>query len=515
MKINNKKYSRRQFLAGLGAAVITAGGALSPVGEAVSQSLIGRVSTYSGPASVSGLRPEYDELDQYFVDPDNISGTADDTNDGSTPSLAWRTLEKARTSATSGSITLIRGCDVTVTSGASTGPLLNPVNEGASESEPLVFAAYYNETVIIRHGGSGTLVGSENNNYVWWDGCTFDGQNRDVTLGYWHETVSGGAIGCRFRHCTFRALRPDTDNNLPGGSVSAGGRGGMYLRSHEYCVVEYCRFTDIHDVNSNINLNIITSYQGRGSIFRYIQWDDCDCGSLFRAKEQPRYDAPGDEMVFWRNYAAADCTGEIEFGDGWPGAGDAAQLSVVWLTENLLSVSIGFGMDPVEYGTFKDIKKTFNTFYGTTAFSKAGGESWVRIEDEDIYGNIVFNVPNGRAYSYSASGSQQPFPYTTIYDTVDYNAFISTIGQSFGHHTQYSPTVTENQAQWQARGYDVNSIFSTTDPFVDSAAGDFRLAPGSALIGAGKSDGTSGGDSVDMGCFYLEYWLPDVGPSPM
>lgn len=73
--------------------------------------------------------------------------------------------------------------------------------------------------------------------------------------------------------------------------------------------------------------------------------------------------------------------------------------------------------------------------------------------------------------------------------------------------TQDSPTgsgySTYTEAPWSGGNFDADSVLD--DPlFIDAAgdtAADFALQPGSPCIGAGKSDGTAGGSSVDIGAW--------------
>tara|TARA_R110002049_G_scaffold85482_13_gene217246 strand:+ start:9150 stop:10673 length:1524 start_codon:yes stop_codon:yes gene_type:complete len=504
-------FTRRKIVAGL-----AGGGALASLSPYFRS---GQLLSEPVGSDVAGLRPEYSTLTKYFIDPGNVTGAASDQNSGLSPESPWATLEKWRTNARAGSIGLVRECRTSISTGAIKGPLLNPENEGSSPESPIVLANYPGEVVVLdRNQNDSALVGTFNRDFIWYDGLVFDGGNRNATLGYWYGD-SKPPIGCKFRHCTFQNVRLDTDDGSEGGKVSAGGKGHIYIRNGRGGVIEHCRFADISMNNPNPNLDTITAYFQEDFTFQYNVFENCATSSLYRDKNQ----AANDHGVsrFYRNYTAPSCTGKaFAIGDGWGSERDSKLVSTYHFDENLIAHGgiIGAERDPAEHGRFVGYRFKNNTIIGAGVFSTPGNDrGYVDIEDFEIYNNISFNSKYGWIWS-GSSKSHHSLPLDKLLAIADYNAFINT-EDAFKARWSRSPAPSEeySQNEWKSLPGrpDANSVFSQRDPFRDSANFDYRLLLDSNLRGAGKSNGLASGYSVDMGCFFAEYWLPEAGPKPM
>jgi hypothetical protein len=61
---------------------------------------------------------------------------------------------------------------------------------------------------------------------------------------------------------------------------------------------------------------------------------------------------------------------------------------------------------------------------------------------------------------------------------------------------------TSTNAAWQAQGHDTHSVFGGSPSFIASGTrADYYKLNGGGAVGAGRSDGTTGGTACDMGCW--------------
>jgi len=462
------------------------------------------------------VRTEYAALTAYIVDIDN----GNDASDGLTEGSAWLTISKAMSTLTAGDIALFRAGTYSTDSQQA-----NPTNQGTSDSAPLVFGNYPGETAIWDRNVSGLMMEADNKDYIYLDGIILDGGDLNSTMTHW----ANGSVGCRHRHCVFRNLLLDTDNGLPGGSVSAGSKSCLYNSSETIdCFVEYCLFDDITVTNTNPNLNILGLYNPVGMTYQYNKVTNSTIDPIF-CKAPPENKGRTKKMVIRRNHVdGSNVSAGYKFGDDV--VGDLE--TTIHVLENLIETGVlcSVEFDTAEdQGFTQDVQVSNNTtrssLWGPNNIGVGVGVAPnLRVVNLRTFNNITYNTPKVWSQTVSDNPAQtfptSAFPWSGnagdyMQSTFpNFNCFVE-LGNDFFVDLNY-PNRTIDYAEWQGFGFDANSIKTAIDPFEDAANGDYRLKVGSEPVGAGRDDGFVTGNPVDMGCFAFDpNWLDDAGPHPM
>jgi len=454
--------------------------------------------------SIGSLRGEYLSLGVKVVDPSSGS----DSNSGS-DSSPWETVEHAVDTAISGEIVLLRGGTYTPTRDVSDSfDIAWSVANSGTSSNPIVFANYPGESVtILADGPSNNIIGSDGSDYIWWDGVTVDCNGGNGRFGM----ISNNAVGCRFRHCRF------TNAVLAGG----GSNYGMVHtpNRNDYTIIEYCQFDNCSSSTSSVNDAGMLLYKFNGGTVQYCVFDGISNQSVVREKDPAEYNVIGQAVRYYRNVFKNSSERGVHIGDGY--GSNPTFYGTYHFEENLLiGSSLHVDSDTTEQGEFRDWLYKNNTAIDGYFFRGGTIDGGMRrLIDFRVYNNIRHSATVDSGYVFRW---QQPSDADTNFDhgiwndtnQPNYNGF--SLADTADWFIQYRyPSFTETWATHQGRGYDVNSIQTTSPAFVDAANDDYRLDTGSPFLNAGRESGNSGDATVDMGCFFEEYWEGDAGPSPM
>lgn len=471
-----------------------------------------------------GLRSEYEDM---ITDGATVRvvdfDSGNDANPG-TEASPWLNFYYGIENLPAGDILLVRGTSPQVNSTWQGGgsndfdqSLLRPANSGISAARPSVIANWPGSNPVIVHSPvasapNGILFGTEQRSHIIVDGLTFDKDNYGGSIA----AVGDGSVGVIYRHCTLQNL----DNTGSGSNRAA--LIMLASNSRRDAIVEYMLIQGMIGDGSNNTAGILT-YDNHGGIIRGCDVDGDDLYAAIFIKVQGKLELYAVNEQAYRNI----CRGGnllLSLSSSEDNNTNGAKLfenlvldaNVVWGSRTPDNPSIYYSRSTeVEIRAHTVINGTFFGAYSnedSTFGEDSGSTADTRVSDLVCKNNLA--VVSGNAVSLRHDNNYGSFPHGewNASGSPDYNGWVIAGGSAnfnaFYRDVGPGPDYNEDWSEWQAHGYDANSVIATSAGFVNQGADDYRLDPSSAFYEAGDA-------GQDMGAFWEENWYPQTGPSPM
>lgn len=413
--------------------------------------------------TLSAVTPGYSFAATYYVDQSNPS--ASDSNPGTEP-LPWKTLYKAAATLVAGDTVLVKQGTYDARSGCAWNrPSINPVNSG-TPGNPIAFRAYSGHTVVLDNGSTFDCpaIGSRDRNHIIIDGFTIPHpSNRGILV--W------GASGVIVENNTIHGLR----------GVGGDNTDGIRIENVTTSIIRNNLIFDIRNESLNGNDAGVKMYSVDNTILENNEIHGASAGL---------YDKSGGvSNTFRRNYVH-DMIGDrrcIGLGSGVAAIGDKVY-------ENIL-VGCNKAVDTDAAANIEIFNNTFVSYTGSALNGPEDGVINLR-----AWNNIFYRPSNTAGNDFHTYDD----PPTSL-ALSDFNLYYTTLSEArepeilVGRNSS-SRTFTTLSGWQNAYGRDLQS--RVADPlFVDPQNGDFRLAPGSPALGAGRVGGVSTGAVVNVGAY--------------
>ena len=466
----------------------------------------------SKPASPGQLAPN-----AHFVSPDGKAfwEASVDASQPSSPKIAFE-------NAKAGDTVYFRGGSYEVGQGADwLSPVWGPSHSGTAE-KPITFAAFPGETPVI--DGHPTRQGSENyrictfglgngqhetpQNHIVFDGFTFQGDGGKSMCGIVIVGREEGtnrpelrSVGCVVRNCTFNGgsnVIETTDNHE-----------GIRIECTGGTLIQKCRLYNFKQVKDCPNISAIKMYHNDHVVIESCEIFNCSTGIFDKSD--------GRTSVFRYNYVH-NCTDALLLSSyGWkdPQAPNGYFLSNhpdCQIYHNVLANN-GNIADTTEDGSHS----SGLTVYNNTLYAGQGGLVGMTLGNgtgKSVYNNIIFGRRRDDDLGllrFSACDNEVAVPQTPMeIAACDHNQFGGIPGNLiirvharqqkepfWSTHTSLSAWRTSHKL---VTGENPGEGSLDSNPRFVNASGkfnkleDFRLAPGSPCIKAGRNGANMGAD---------------------
>lgn len=406
----------------------------------------------------------------YYVDQNHLQ--ASDSNPG-TEALPWKTLYRAADplgkEIVAGDTVLVKAETYDVSTGGTWyRPAINPANSGAPGS-PITFKAYPGHTVILDTKGtlSNPAIGSYLRSYIVVDGFTIPnpGDKGIIVKGEAGQRVQGVVI----QNNTISGVwRPDNDNT-----------DAIRIEQTSNTLARNNRIFNVHQGANTPNAAGVKLYFSDHAVIENNEIYDVGAGIVEKLN---------GEFNTYRRNLIHDCTNmgilieNAASGDNV--RGNQAYENVIY------NCPIGVAQVSSADGPVRDTSIYNNVF---VTFSDTGRYLPEFGSNTRAWNNIYYRIVSTRGDFFTYDD-----PPLSI-GLSDYNMFV--LGPTIIVGLYQTGKIYTSLTDWQkATGWDKNSLVA--DPlFVDPQRGDFRLAPTSPAIGAGRVGGVSTGAVVNMGAY--------------
>lgn len=405
-------------------------------------------------------------------------------NDASRP---WRTLGRAIWGSTSisspstaqaaraGDTVIVAAgtYDTNAATGSRYTPIYNPVNRGSAGS-PITVRAQSPGTVTLQSASSSDaqpIIGALNNAYIVWDGFVIDERNVPT------RADTGPVVVWSSQHVTLQNLtirgfnRNWVDNH-----------NGIRLENVADIVVRNNHISGFLESQNNHNSNALTIYNGTRVLIENNEVENANAGLHVKCC------SPGPVTLRYnllRNAGRSLIFSGVEQAVAYSNVIIGAESA---LTFNIYSATNGVGNVTVANNT---IVNTANA--GDGLLIRDGMELHQSLR---AYNNVISNV---RSCMTTWEPSISP-ALTSAYNT--FHNCLTTFAEIGSSRVTWS--------SWQGLGKDVQGsrVITGSPGFVNAAAGDYRPAAGSTLLGAGLdvldlNGNGSTTDTVNAGAYAL------------
>lgn len=237
----------------------------------------------------------------------------------------------------------------------------------------------------------------------------------------------------------------------------------------------------VHDVN-NIGIDFIGGESIVGDKTKVARNGVCRGNEVYRARSSYGggygagiYVDGGRDIVIERN-VVHECDMGIEVGAENPGLvtkGIIVRDNILYANDK---AGLVFGGYDADRGRVKGCRFTNNTFYKNDTKEDGNGEVWIQYAEENVIENNVFFVGAQNLVYSGGVGSKK--------NVSNYNVFHCDAGAGSAEFTWQGAARAGFAKHQSGSGQDASSVFASPR-FVNAAARDFRLAPGSPAIDRG------------------------------
>jgi hypothetical protein len=441
----------------------------------------------------------------YYVD--GVNGN--NSNAGTSPDKAWKTIQKSFDSATANSTVYIK---------AGTYKENLVVNRSGTAGKPITFRNYANDVVIIDGTGTAgtTLLEIYNKSYLNFENLTFQNLTKNGAVGILIECPAGGTVtSLHFKKITIRNIKwTSSASTIPGDDDSAQpfiayGRGTTAARAITDLTIDSCEFynnipgySEVLSLDGNINGFAITNnvVHDNINIGIYVggNYGECTVPALDHTRN-----GVIEKNKCYNNVASYATSGGI-YADG-------AENVVI---QRNISYGNGYGIEvgAEEDGTTKNITVINNLIYNNQESGIAVGgyttETTGEVLDCIFRNNTLFQndaLKNGSGELYITKASRCTFKNNVLY-TNDQNVLFSfenispQVSNALNYNRFYTPHNNANDIwiNWKGGYYEtISSYKSGTSQDANSSYGnpalvnpalptpDLHLQAGSPCVNAG------------------------------
>lgn len=397
----------------------------------------------------------------YYVDQNHP--LADDENAG-TEQQPWKTMYRAMEAQLQpGDTVLVKQGVYEAVGGEWNRPALNPATSGAP-GRPITFQAVPRHSVKLDTKGGGSAIGSRLRDYIVIDGFVIETSSAlgAVIFGDVGQQVKGVVM----QNMKIHGMRGKGFDNTDGIRVE---------RASE-AVLRNNLIFDIKNEAGTTNAAGVKIYYSDNVVVENNEIHDVTAG--IKDKEA------GVDIQIRRNYIH-DCLVGMELNNQ-----NSTTTRGYHFYQNIVrDCQSGFISSTQASAGMHDVYIYNNLFYG---YSEAGVGGSEHGTNRRIWNNIFYRTGDVRN---DIVTPQDPPQELTL---IDYNLYSPEPTVTLGlYKTNRRFT---DLAAWQASGLGFDQHSKVADPlFANAAAGDFKLTEASPARGAGRIDGDSNGEAVNMG----------------
>lgn len=426
---------------------------------------------------------------QYYVSPNGTASWMSSMSKSSPCSAIT-----AMNNAVSGDIVLFLDgqYDVIDDDGDYKEPALNPKNSGDAGS-PIIFKSLNYHGANINGIGetstsySSTIVGSNNRNYITWDGFLLSARDKLNTKQIYATARFQNSTGCVIKNC-----------KLIGGIHSKGGatnNAGVFFEFSKHLIIENNELYGYKESSNNENNGAINGYDSDHITIKNNNIFDSTIGIHFKDNI--------DDSLILNNFIFQNYMGIYISNTNTNGGCER-----VVIRNNIIAKNSFIGIEVPANGPYRanDLVVNDNTIYGNNVVALSIGET-----DTGHYPKVFNNIFFGSKETFNTKG------YANQIAECDHN-FWSGSFQIKTHQYENNETNYRTLSSWQTSGEldgggnpGVGSL--SGDPFFENQSGnfsqlsDYKLLSSSPAKRAGRNGGDMGADSSLVGPL-------DLGPDP-
>ncbi|XGW00908.1 MAG: Calx-beta domain-containing protein (plasmid) [Leptolyngbya sp. BL-A-14] len=391
-----------------------------------------------------------------------ISGTGNDSNDGSNESQAFRTFNQVRKVLKAGDTVLVMNGTYENLAPSSNIITLNGLQGTAAN--PTTIKAYPGATPVLQaHGNNWNAIGITGSSYVVIEGLTLKGARDEITLDYAlsqrfnlnNPATSGNGIFATFQngpngteaekiHSTHITLRNNTVTNFPGG--------GIGTTEADYLLFE----------NNVVSGNSYYSPYGTQGISNLRLWNSDNNTTDYKVIMRGNISYDNVQKVPWNQLP----NGEITEGHGimidtaYDAVGNAYKGKILF-ADNVAYNNGGAGIQIYKSEAPVDLVNN-TTYQNGSVLTDAGNIAINEAQNVRAYNNILYARTGGNANSINNTSKNVVFDRNLAYNG--------------NFKASDNPNVTG-----------LNNIVGQDPQFINAAGANFALKAGSAAIDSGST----------------------------
>jgi hypothetical protein len=448
----------------------------------------------------------------YYVD----TATGSDSNAGTSLTTAWKTIQKACTSATANSVVQIKG-------GSYYENIVMNVN-GTDASNTITFKNYNDETVIIDGTGTSgsTMFEITNKSHLVIDGITIQNKTVNNAQGLLVESTGTKTVSDitlknmviqNINWTSSASTTPSSSKNAQG-LIVYGGDGGITSLTVDNCEVSNCilgqsealaingnvdgfvvKNCKVHD-NTNIGIDVI-GHEGTASVNDearngYVSNNLCYNNVASYATSAGIYVDGASDIIIEKNAC---------YNNGWGievGAELDGTTSTITVINNIIynnqqaGLAIG-GYDSDTTGEVVDSTVRNNTFYNNNTDLDGTGEMYITKASSCVFENNIFYTNSQNLFLTAENISPQTG------NTFNYNCWYTPNNNSNAIEVNWkNSTYTKFSTYKTGTGQESNSMYANPQ-FTSSSTSDpnFYLLNTSPCVDAGNTATTLLSDETD------------------
>ncbi|MBW4692175.1 MAG: right-handed parallel beta-helix repeat-containing protein [Lyngbya sp. HA4199-MV5] len=391
-----------------------------------------------------------------------ISGTGNDSNDGSSESQAFRSFNQVRRVLKAGDTVLVM--NGTYENLAPSSNIISLVGLQGTAAQPTTIKAYPGATPVLQaHGNNWNAIGITGSSHVVIEGLTLRGARDEITLDYAlsqrfnlnNPATSGNGIFATFQngpngteaekiHSTHITLRNNTVSNFPGG--------GIGTTEVDYVTIE----------NNIVSGNAYYSPYGTQGITNLRLWNSDNNTTDYKVVMRGNISYDNIQKVPWNQLP----NGEITEGHGimidtaYDAVGNAYKGKILF-ADNVAYDNGGAGILIFKSEAPVDLVNN-TTYQNGSVLTQTGNIAINEAQNVRAYNNIMVARDGGSANSINNTSSNIVFDRNLTYN-----------GNFKASDNPNTPGL--------------NNIVGQDPQFVNAAAGNFALQAGSAAIDTGST----------------------------
>ncbi|MBW4471867.1 MAG: DUF4347 domain-containing protein [Stenomitos rutilans HA7619-LM2] len=418
-----------------------------------------------------------------------VSGTGSDSNDGSSTSQAFRSLQKAADLVQAGDTVLVM--DGTYTSG-STKATLAIRNKQGTEENPITFKAYPGANPVIDSQGA-SAISISGSSYVVVDGFTVNGPLDSITMEYAESQkdnssnplINGSAISIQpsydgtgqniVNYSNHITISNNTISKFPGGGI--GSNMSDYITIENNTISE----TSLYSTLGTSAISILHSHNSDSNTTDYkfvIQGNTIHDNIQLIPWIQATKVSEGHGIILDSNR-----NNEVD-----SDVKESAYEGKFLIANNTVYDNGGFGVT-VFQSENADIVN--NTLYHNSSNLDVKGEISVINSGNVRAENNIMSARDGSRSNLIYQSSDVIFDNNLTYNSSTTFQSTSPAGATMGSGQSYVDSSANNAAATNETSAKLQNIIEQDPQFVDPENGDFTLKAGSLAIDAGSSDFSS------------------------
>jgi hypothetical protein len=422
-----------------------------------------------------------------------ISGTGNDSNNGSNESQAFRTFNQVRRVLQAGDTVLVM--NGTYENLAPNSNIINISGLQGTAAQPTTIKAYPGATPVLQaHGNNWNAIGITGSSHVVIEGLTLRGARDEITLAYalsqrfnlGNPATSGNGIFATFQngtnsteaekiHSTHITLRNNTVSNFPGA--------GIATTEADYLLFE----------NNIVSGNSYYSPYGTQGISNLRLWNSDNNTTDYKVIMRGNISHDNIQKVPWNQLAS----GEITEGHGimidtaYDAVGNAYRGKILF-ADNVAYNNGGAGINVFKSEAPIDLINN-TTYQNGSVLTDTGNIAVNEAQNVRAYNNIMYARTGGKANSINNTSSNVVFDRNLAYNG-DFKASDDPNAVGLNNLVGQDPQFVNAAAR--------NFALRAGSPAIDTGSTLFNSVVSTDILGASRRDGDGiNGVQTDLGAY--------------